>query len=157
MPRNRYQRVKINNSYSLWSLTKHGVSQGSIHKYKVFATCLILENSSSQKRLGVTIDRKLNFNEHVTNLCDKASKKIQALARIFPYIPQTQKRLLMNAYFMSQFGYCPLVWMNHSRTLNNRINGLNKRAFSLVYNDFSSSFSELSEKDKSVTIQHRNL
>ena len=117
----------------------------------------ILENSNSQKLLGVTIDRKLNFNEHVTNLCDKASKKIQALARIFPYIPQTQKRLLMNAYFMSQFGYCPLVWMNHSRALNNRINGLHKRALSLVYNDFSSSFSELLEKDKSVTIHHRNL
>ena len=26
----RYQRVKINNSYSLWNLIKHGVSQGSI-------------------------------------------------------------------------------------------------------------------------------
>ena len=101
----------------------------------------ILENSNSQKLLGVTIDRKLNFNEHVTNLCDKASKKIQALARIFPYIPQTQKRLLMNAYFMSQFSYCPLVWMNHSRTLNNCISGV----------------SELLEKDKSVTIHHRNL
>ena len=86
----------------------------------------ILENSNSQKLLGVTIDRKLNFNEHVTNLCDKASKKIQALARIFPYIPQTQKRLLMNAYFMSQFSYCPLVWMNHSRTLNNCISGVSE-------------------------------
>ena len=46
---------------------------------------------------------------------------------------------------MSQFGYCPLVWMNHSRTLNNRINGLHKTTVSLVYNDFSSSFSELLE------------
>ena len=114
----------------------------------------ILENSDSQKLLGVTIDRKLNFNEYVTNLCNKASKKIQALARI---LPQTQKLLLMNAYFMSQFGCCPLVWMNHSRTPNNRINGLHKRALSLVYNDFSSSFSELLEMDKSVTIHHRNL
>ena len=117
----------------------------------------ILKNSNSQKRLGVTIDRKLNFNEHVTNLCDKASKKIQALARIFPYIPQTQKQLLMNACFVSQFGYCLLVWMNHSRTLNNRINGLHKRALSLVYNDVSSGFSELLGKDKSVTIHHRKL
>ena len=63
----------------------------------------------------------------------------------------------MNGYFMSQFGYCPLVWMNHSRTLNSLIHGLHKRAFSLVYNDFSSSFSELLEKDKSVTIHRRNL
>ena len=114
----------------------------------------ILEKSSSQKLLGVTIDRKLNFKEHVTNLCDKASKKIQAPARIFPYIPQTQKRILMNAFYVS---ICPLVWMNHSKTLNNRINGMHRRAFSLVYNDFSSSFSELLEKGKSVTIRHRNL
>ena len=89
----------------------------------------------------LTMDKKLNFNEHVTNLCDKASRKIQALARIFPYIPQTQKRLIMNAYFMSQFGYCPLVWMNHSRTFNNYISRLHKRALTLVYND-SSSFSK---------------
>ena len=58
---------------------------------------------------------------------------------------------------MSQFGYCPLVWMNHSRTLNNCINGLQKRALSLVYNDFSSSFSELLEKDKSVITHLGNL
>ena len=63
----------------------------------------------------------------------------------------------MNAYFMSQFGYCPLGWMNHSRTLNNRINGLHKRALSLVQNDFSLSFSELLEKVKSVAIHYRNL
>ena len=99
----------------------------------------------------------MNFNEDVTNLCDEANKNIRSLARIFPYIPQTQKRLLMNVYFMSQFGYYPLVWINHSRKLNNRISGLHKRALSLVYNDFSSSFSELLEKDKSVTTHHRNL
>ena len=63
----------------------------------------------------------------------------------------------MNAYFISQCFYCPLVWINHGRTLNNRINGLHKRALSLVYDDFSSSFSELLEKDKSVIIHHRNL
>ena len=117
----------------------------------------ILENSDSPKLLGVTIDRKLNFNEHVTNLCDKASKKIRTLAIILPYIPQTKKQLLMKAYSMSQIGYCLLVWMNHITTQNNRINGLHKRALSLIYNDFSSSFLELLENDKSVTIHHRNL
>ena len=98
-------------------------------------TACILKNTDSQKLLRITIDRKLKFNEHVTKLCDKASRKSQTLARIFPYINQTQKRLLMNAYFMPQFGYCPLVWMNH-RTLNNHINRLHKKALSLVYNDF---------------------
>ena len=48
----------------------------------------ILENLNSQKRLGVTIEKKLNFNEHVTNLCDKASKNIQTLARICHMYPK---------------------------------------------------------------------
>ena len=55
---------------------------------KFLLPACILENSSFQKLLGVKIGRKLNFNEHVTNLCDKTSKKIQAPARLFPYIPQ---------------------------------------------------------------------
>ena len=124
---------------------------------KFSLTACILENSVSQKPLSVTIDKKLNYNEHVTNLCDKAGRKIQALARIFPYIPQTQNWFLANAYFISQFGYCPLVWTNHCRTLNIRVNGLHKSALSLVCNDFSSSFSELLEKGKYTTMHHRNL
>ena len=63
----------------------------------------------------------------------------------------------MNACFMSQFGYCSLIWINHGRTLNNSISRLHKRALSLVFNDFSSGFSDLLEKDKSVPIYHRNL
>ena len=110
----------------------------------------------SQKVLSVTIDRKLSFKKHVTDLCGKARRKIKALASIFQYVLQTQKRLLMNAYFMSRLGYCPIAWMSHSRTLNNRINGFYKIALSLIYKDFSSIFSELLEKDKSV-IHHRNL
>ena len=116
-----------------------------------------IENSSSEKFLKVIIDRKLNFNENVTNLCNKKSKKIQALAKTFPNLLVTQRNLLVSAYFLSQFGYCPLLWMNHSRILNNRINGLHESALRLVYSDFSSTFSELLIKDKSVTIHQQNL
>ena len=63
----------------------------------------------------------------------------------------------MNTIFISQFGYCPLVWMNHSRALNNHINGLHKRALSLVYNNFSLRFLKLLIKDKSVTMHHHIL
>ena len=40
---------------------------------KFLLPACILENSDSQKLLGVTKDRKLNFNEHVNNLCDEVS------------------------------------------------------------------------------------
>ena len=35
----RYQRVKINNSYSLWSLIKHGMPQDSILGSTLFNMC----------------------------------------------------------------------------------------------------------------------
>ena len=75
------------------------------------------ENSNSEKLQGLIIDRKLNFNKHVTNLCNKTSKKIQALARVFPYIPVTQRKFLMNASILSLCSVCPLVWVKYSRVL----------------------------------------
>ena len=63
----------------------------------------------------------------------------------------------MKAFITSQFSYCPLIWMFHSRTLNNRINNIHKRALRLTYKDSQSSFKELLEKDHSVTVHHKNL
>ena len=63
----------------------------------------------------------------------------------------------MQAVIHSQFGYCPLVWMFHSRKLNNRINNIHKRALHIVYNDFVSTFSELLSKDISFTVHERSF
>ena len=63
----------------------------------------------------------------------------------------------MKSFIESQFGYFPLIWMFHSRTLNNRTNRLHERALRLVYRDSKSSFEELLEMDESFTIHHRNL
>ena len=63
----------------------------------------------------------------------------------------------MNTFICSQFGYCPLVWMFHSRKINNRVNSLHERVVRVVYRDYKATFSELLSKDKSVTIPQRNL
>ena len=58
-----------------------------------------VKNSSEEKLLGVKIGSKLSFENHVSSLCKKESQKLHAF----------------------QFNYCPLIWMFHSRQLNNRI------------------------------------
>ena len=47
--------------------------------------------------------------------------------------------------------------MFHSRSLNNKINQIYKRALRITYNDKSSSFQKLLEKDNSVTTHHRTI
>ena len=63
----------------------------------------------------------------------------------------------MKSFITSQFGYCPLIWMFHSRRLNNKINSIHERALRITYQDRMSTFQELLIKDNSVSIHHRNL
>ena len=116
-----------------------------------------IKNSKSVKLLGIKLDNKLTFNEHVNTLCTKASQKIHALARVSNYMSLKQRRSIMYAFISSHFGYCPLVWMFHSRLLNNRINKIHERALRIVYKDNVSSFEDLLLKDNSVTIHERNI
>ena len=63
----------------------------------------------------------------------------------------------MKAFINSQFGYCPLVWIFCSRKINTRIDRIHGRALRTVYSDIISTFKELLNRDKSVTIHVRNL
>ena len=63
----------------------------------------------------------------------------------------------MKAFIFSQFGYCPLLWMFHSRKLNNRLNNVHERALRIVYRDCESTFQQLLKQNKSVSMHQRNL
>ena len=114
-------------------------------------------NSYEEKLLGVQIDSKLSFDNHVSKLCQKASNKLYALARISPYMDQRKLRTLMRAFITSQFQYCPLIWMFHGRQLNKKNNKIRERALRITYKDDGSTYSELLEKDCAVTIHTKNL
>ena len=116
-----------------------------------------IEESNSVELLGIKIDTNLNFNEHVTDLCKKGNQKLHALARISKYLNEDKLKILMKTFIQSQFNYCPLVWMFHNRTLNNKINKLHERALRIVYSNGELTFPELLDKDNSITIHQRNL
>ena len=78
--------------------------------------------SNRQKLLGVYTEKTLSFDEHVSNLCKKAGRKLSVLARLSSYMTLTQRRVLMKSYTKAQFGYCPLVWMFQGRVLDRKIN-----------------------------------
>ena len=116
-----------------------------------------INNSLHEKLLGVTVDNKLTFKAHVSELCTIASQKLHALSRISNYMNFMQRKIIMNTYILAQFGYCLLVWMFYSRGLNNRISKIHKRALRIVYKDDKSSFETLLAKDKSFTIHERAI
>ena len=136
----------------------HFLISGNIneHLWVKVGDALIWE-SSEEKLLGITIDKKLNFNSHLKNLCKKVSAKVTALGRIVKLLPFYRKRTLLKTFIESQFSYCPLIWMFCSRRINRKINHIHERALRLVYDDYTASFDDLLKKDKTVSIHHRNI
>ena len=63
----------------------------------------------------------------------------------------------MKSFIISQFSYCPFIWLIHNRDLNNETNHIHKRALHIVYDDYSSTYEDLLNKDRSVNIHQRNL
>ena len=58
----------------------------------------------------------------------------------------------MKAFIISQFNYCPLIWMFHSSQLNDRIKKIQEGALRLVYEDNKLTFHDLLKLDNSSTI-----
>ena len=129
----------------------------SCEKIKIEIGDFEIENSKCEKLLGVHFDNRLTFDYHILGLCKKASKKINALARISQYINLSKRKILMNPFFDLQFKYCSLIWISHSRTNKSKIDRLHERYLRIIYNDKKSSFKELLEKDSSVSINERNV
>ena len=74
------------------------------------------------------------------------------------YMGENKRRMFMKTFIISQFSYCPLVWMFHSRKTKNRVNKIHEKALRLVYDgSLYLSFDELLIKDKSVSIHQRYL
>ena len=127
------------------------------NKLKINIKDSLISNKKITKLLGVTVANKLSFELHLNLVCRKVSQKLHALSRVSKFISKKKLRVMMMAFTLSQFSYCPLVWMCQSRTLDNKINKLHERALRFVYDDRQSTFEKLLNIDKSVTTHHRNL
>ena len=78
-----------------------------------------IESVSSVELQGIHLDDKLNFNLNISNICRSPANQLNALIRLKSYLSFNAKRVLINSYIISNFNYCPLVWMfSTAKSLN---------------------------------------
>ena len=116
---------------------------------------LVIKPTDSVKLLGITIDSKLKFS--VKSICTKASKKVGAFSRVVKYLDGQKAKLLYNAFIMSTFNYCPVIWMFCGKRSNKKVNRVHKRALTILFNDYDASFEELLERVNERSIHVKNL
>ena len=66
--------------------------------------CDTIESSDTVKLLGVFIDNKLDFSEHVSKLCKKGNQNLHALARISKYLCKDKLRIVIKTFIEFQYG-----------------------------------------------------
>ena len=92
-----------------------------------------VEGNSSEKFLGVTVDSNFTFEKHINELCKEGNQKLHVLVRCAKHMSTDKRSTLKKAFVVSQFNYYPLVWMFHTKELNNRINSPHEKALRLTY------------------------
>ena len=109
------------------------------------------------KLLGIEIDDKLKFDNHVQTLCQKVNKKTSGFSRLTMYISREQALSICNVVILSNFNYCPLIWLFCNKGANKKIDCAHKRALRILHNDYGSSFQSLLARSNSSTIHVKNL
>ena len=64
--------------------------------------------TTANKHLSSKIDSKLNFDNAIDGICEKAGQKLNTLSRATPYVDLTRWCILLKAFLLSQFNYLPL-------------------------------------------------
>ena len=96
------------------------------------------ETKNTVKLLGITIDNKLNFEEHISELCKKASMQSNTISHLHRFMSKEQKEALINSFIFSNFNYCPSVWHFCSCKPSQKIEKIQLCCLRTIYNDYSS-------------------
>ena len=102
----------------------------------------LLDYTQSEKDLGITINRTLNFSEHTDSLYNRANQRFGLLKRTCHFVDNNAKRrVLYLTMVRSIFEHCPVVWRPSANTAIHKLESIQKRAVKWINQDFSISYS----------------
>ena len=107
--------------------------------------------------LGVTIDSQMDFNNHISALCKRASQKIGVLMRLRNLIPTTAKLHLFKAAILPHLTYCHLAWHFCKASDTRKLERLQERGLRAVFKDNNLSYVNLLKRAKLPTLLNRRL
>ena len=68
-----------------------------------------IESEDLVTLLDVTIDYKLSSENHIQELCQRASAQLNALKRLGYFMEPKTHKTVVQSFTLANFNYCPLV------------------------------------------------
>ena len=116
-----------------------------------------IETANSVDLLGIHIDNKLTFDDHIFTLCNKASMQLNAIGRLKHYLGKKELEVIINSFIYSNFNYCPLVWHFSSCKALRKIENIHKRCLRMIHNDYDSDYETLLKISGTSTMQIKRI
>ena len=114
----------------LVNLTKHqAMIIGNTHHVFSFLVQKSIES------FGITVDDRLCFDEHVSNICEKITNQLNVISRFRKLIPATVLLRLYKTFILPHFLYCSTVWHFCDSRNKDKLEMLNKRILRVIIND----------------------
>ena len=85
------------------------------------------------------------------------NKYIKAFSRVANLLDLDKAKLLYNSFLLSNFNYCPPIWIFCGKQWNKEINRVHKRALQVLLGDHESTFECLLAKNNEIAIHTKNL
>ena len=116
-----------------------------------------LFSNTHVRLLGILIDHKLQFSQHINSICKTANNKVSRLLCMRGNMSIGQARSTVNAYILPYFIYCPLIWMFCHKKDMKLINKVHKRALRAIHGLLYLDLKELLEIENTVSIHVKHL
>ena len=84
------------------------------------------------KVLGVTVDRDLNWSEHVIGIRRKCLASLAQLRRVFPVLPRRTRIMIYNALVLPHLDYCSCVWSACGTNLQVKLERIQNYAMRMI-------------------------
>ena len=109
-------------------------------KFKLTIDNNDIESTKSLKLLGITIDDRLRFDQHISNLRSKAAMQLNALGQLQKYMGKSEEVAIVNSFIYGIFNYCPLLWHFNTCKSIRKIEKIQKRCLRIALDDYDNDY-----------------
>ena len=81
--------------------------------------------------------------------------KLNTLVRLKRFLGNEERKALINSFVLSNFNYCPVVWILTNMKSVHKIEAIQKRALHFMLNDYESSYEDFLKKSGNPSLNPR--
>ena len=116
-----------------------------------------IECVTSEKDIGIIIDRNLSFDKHITTTAKKANKIMGVIRRSYSHLDETNFKFLFRGLVRPHLEYAQAVWQPHKKGQIRTLESVQRRATKQIPSLRHLSYEERLKQLKLPTLAYRRL